>query len=66
MCYCLVQKLLIKFISFGQVEIEHILKVKNTGKIILIKVDEVKQKLMDIRIGEKYYLSKMTCNYDIC
>jgi len=41
MCYCLVQELLIKSILFGQVKIEHILKVKNTGKIILIKIDEV-------------------------
>jgi len=64
MCYCLVQELLIKSILFGQVKIEHILEVKNTGKIILIKIDEVKRKLMNIR--EKYYLGKMTCNYDIC
>jgi len=39
MCHCLVQKLLIKSILFGQVKIKHILNVKNIGKIILIKID---------------------------
>jgi len=62
MCYYLVQELLINSILFGQVEIKHILGVTNTGKIILIKIDEVKQKLMNI--WEKYYSDKMTCNYD--
>lgn len=63
--YCLVEELLIESVQFGQVEIGHIFKVKGIGEKILIRIDEIKWKVMEIRIREECYVSRMVCGYDI-